>query len=100
MNSLEKEVQQITRLWVQKGGKTNRIQQQRRMLVFAGHAACLGANCLDEVGKRHVIDYWKAHAELSKPTLYNHWRALCILWDLADKPGNPPMPHTLAAPVF
>ncbi len=95
MNSLEKEIRQLTRLWLQKGGKTNRRQQQRRMVAFANHAACMGANCMDEIGKRHAIDYWKAHDDLSKATLYNHWRALCILWKLAGMRGVPLKPHAL-----
>jgi hypothetical protein len=96
MNPLEKEVRQMTRLWVQKGGKTNRRQQRQRMVAFASRAAYQGANCMAEVGKRHVVDYWKAREELSKSTLYNYWRALCLLWSLADKPGYPPKPHALA----
>jgi hypothetical protein len=95
MNSLEKEIRQLTRLWVQKGGKRNRRQQQRRMLAFAAHASILGANCLAEVGKRHLVAYWRSRENLSRPTLYNHWRALCCLWRLANMRGAPIKPHAL-----
>lgn len=89
------EVEQLTRAYVRKGGKDNRRQQRSRMLAFAEHCAGLGQNSLGQVGKAQVIAYWKAHRHLSDTTLYSHWRALVTLWELSEKPGQPPKPRAV-----
>lgn len=86
------EVAKLTQGYIRRGGKRNRRQQQHRMLTFADFASVNGARTLAEVGGRQVIQYWKAHEHLTEKTLYNHWRALCVLWELSDKPGKPPRP--------
>ena len=90
------EVEALTHGYVRKGGKRNRKQQRARMIGFAKFAAMQGANSLGQIGKRHVLEFWKANRDLSPRTLYGHWRAICILWDLAGKPGEPPRPLSMA----
>lgn len=90
---LVQEVQRLSDSYVRKGGKDNRRQQRARMLAFAEHAAAMGASSLGQVGAAHVVRYWKAHRDLSDPTLYSHWLAIRELWRLADKPGDPPRPR-------
>lgn len=87
-----REVEQLTRGYVRKGGKDNRRQQRARMLAFAEFCALQGQNSLGQVGKAQVIAYWKAHRHLSDTTLYSHWRALAVLWELSGKPEEPPKP--------
>lgn len=87
------EVEFLTRQYVRKGGKDNRRQQRNRMLAFAEHCAKQGQNSLGQIGRAHVISYWKATQNLSNATRYSHWRALVTLWQLAGKPGEPPRPH-------
>ncbi|MGJ8670099.1 MAG: hypothetical protein ACSHXK_11475, partial [Oceanococcus sp.] len=93
---LENEVRELTFRWVAKGGKHNRRQQRNRMQAFVKHAAKSGAKSLAQVGKQHVIRYWKANRDLSDRTLYEHYRAISILWDLAQKAEPPPKPLTLS----
>lgn len=92
MGRLVDQVQALTRGYVRKGGKNNRRQQAARMVAFA--AFCEGQGCreLGQVGGRHAVRYWQANRHLSASTLYNHHRALAILWQLAGKPGLPPAP--------
>lgn len=90
--SLLKDVERLTENYVRKGGKDNRRQQRSRMLAFAVHASTLGAREMGQVGAIHVIRYWKAHRGLSDATLYNHWLAICELWRLCGKAGEPPQP--------
>lgn len=85
-------VRELTHDYVRKGGKANRKQQRDRMLAFARHAQALGACEMGQVGARHVIRYWKDHRALSDATLLNHWYALCVLWKLSGKDGEPPKP--------
>ncbi len=89
---LVQEVAKLSQGFVRRGGKRNRRQQQRRMLTFADHAAVGGTKTLANLGEKQVVNYWKDHEYLSDKTLYNHWCALCALWDLAGKPGKPPRP--------
>ena len=88
-----REVEQLTRSYVRKGGKDNRKQQRNRMIVFAEFAATKGANSIGQVGTGHVVDYWKSHRELAPTTAYSHWLAIKALWRLAGKPGEPPRPR-------
>jgi hypothetical protein len=84
------EVDKLTRGYASKGGKNNKQQQRARMIAFAESAAVLGANSLGQVGHRHVIQYWKNNRHLAECTAYNHWRAICKLWEFAGKSGEPP----------
>lgn len=90
---LLKEVEALTHAYVRKGGKDNRRQQRARMLAFAEHAAASGAHSVGQLGKEHVIAYWKSHRELAASTAYSHWLAIRELWHLAGKAGEPPRPR-------
>ena len=89
------EVEQLTRGYVRKGGKNNRRQQRARMVAFAAFCAEKGANSMGQVGKSHVVAYWKSNTNLSDSTRYSHWCALVTLWGLVGKPEKPPKPTTL-----
>lgn len=91
---LIKEAEFLTRGYGRTGGKDNRRQQRARMLAFAEHCATMGAHSFGQVGKNHVISYWKVHRALSPATAYSHWLAIRELWRLAGKPGVPPEPMT------
>ncbi len=86
------EVAKLSQGYIRRGGKRNRRQQQHRMLTFADYAAANGAKTIAEIGGKQVINYWKAHEHLAEKTLYNHWCAICALWDLSGKAGKPPKP--------
>lgn len=90
---LLREVEVVARAYVRKGGKDNRRQQRARMLAFAEHAAASGVNSLGQLGKAHVIAYWKSHRELATATAYSHWLAIRQLWKLGGKSGEPPKPR-------
>jgi hypothetical protein len=89
---LYSEVNILTHGYVRKGGKDNRNQQRRRMLAFAKLAQKLGAKSLAQVGRRHVVLYWKRHQHLSDATLMAHWYAIRELWRMAGKLEDPPKP--------
>ena len=91
---LEQEVEKLTSVYVRKGGKGNRLQQRKRMLEFARHAAAMGANSMGQVGRGHVTSFWKARAGLADATLYGYWLAIGELFGLAGKSGEPPKPFT------
>ena len=86
------EVEALTHGYVRKGGKDNRRQQRARMISFAQHASASGVRSLGQIGKGHVIEYWKAHRDLATSTAYGHWLAIRELWRLSGKVGEPPRP--------
>lgn len=86
------QVRVLVRGYTRKGGKDNRRQQAARMIAFAHFCESMGVSEVRQVGARHVIRYWRQCRHLSIPTLYNHHRALCLLWGLAGLPAVPPKP--------
>lgn len=99
MGRLVEQVEALARGYVRKGGKTNRKQQAARMMAFATHCEGLGAAEMGQVGANHVLSYYRATAALNDSTRYNHFRALCVLWQLAQKPGLPPAPAASGSTV-
>lgn len=92
MGRLVQQVESLTRGYVRKGGKGNRRQQASRMISFARFCEAEGTGDIGQIGARHVIRYWQNNRHLASTTLYNHHRALCHLWRLANKLGTPPEP--------
>jgi hypothetical protein len=86
------EVKKLTNAYVRKGGKDNRRQQRARMIDFADFCATQGVNSVGQIGKNHVIQYWKSNRNLAESTAYSHWLAIRSLWNLAGKAGEPPKP--------
>ena len=92
--SLRDDIKHLSHDYARKGGKQNRRKQAKRMLALAAFAERMGCKHLGELGKRHVIEFWKSQRDLSKNVQYQHWLAFRHLWVLAKKPGEPPKPRT------
>lgn len=92
MGRLVRQVEKLVQGYVRKGGKDNRRQQAARMVAFAQFCETDGVAEIGQVGARHAVRYWRSHRHLADTTLYNHYRALCLLWVLANKLGEPPKP--------
>lgn len=86
------EVYALTHNYTRKGGKKNRNQQRKRMLAFTKFAQKKGVNSIGQLGRKHVIQYFKANTHLADRTLYNHFLAIRELWELSGKTGEPPKP--------
>lgn len=93
MGKLVKEIRELTFGWIKKGGKTGRREQVRIMIAFATDIENLGPISMGQVGKKQVIQYWKANRHLSDATLMSRWYAIKHLWILAEKSGEPPKPR-------
>ena len=91
--SLTREIRALTHNFVRHGGKTNRRKQRERMLAFGAFAAQMGARAMGEVGKKHVIAFYKSHREQADRTKYAYFLAIRELWKLAGKPSVPPSPR-------
>ncbi|WP_269902245.1 hypothetical protein [Paenalcaligenes faecalis] len=86
------EVQKKVRFYAKKGGKKNRHMQSNRMLAFADFCEQEGVQSAQEVGKRHVIRYYKTLSELSDSTKLQHYYALRSLFELLEKDPCIPKP--------
>lgn len=86
------EVQKKVRFYAKKGGKKNRHMQSNRMLVFAAFCEQEGVQNSKEVGKRHVIRYYKTLLSLSESTKLQHYYALRSLFELLEKDPHIPKP--------
>jgi len=77
------------------GGKANRRQQMERACKVCDWVQRNAqVHYLGQLGGRQIIQFWKAHRELSDSTRYGYWLALCQLWRFAGKAGEPPRPRT------
>ena len=94
MGGLVMHARTLMQQWARKGGKRNRRMQVRRALAFAEACEQMGARAWAQVGKRHVIRYYKRlRAEGVAPrTAYYHFLAIRVLWEQVGLPGQPPRP--------
>lgn len=85
------EVQKKVRFYAKKGGKKNRHMQSNRMLAFAEFCEQEGVQNAQEVGKRHVLRYYRTLSELSDSTKLQHYYAIRTLFELLEKDSR--IPH-------
>jgi len=90
--SLRREIQLLAHDYVRKGGKKNRRKQAKRMIALGAFSETLGCRCMGELGKRHIIAFYKYHRHFSDAVLYQHYLAFRKLYELASKPNDPPAP--------
>jgi DNA-binding transcriptional regulator YiaG len=102
MPTLAKDAEQYFRDYVRGGGKQNRKKQVARITEFLDWAESNEkAHALHGLGKRHVINFWKAHRHLSEETAYKYWLGIRQLWVWLDKHDLPPEPRkTIGAEKF
>jgi len=92
MGRLVREAVPVLHDYARKGGKGNRKDQARRALSFARFAESIGAKSWDQVGKRHVVRFYRSlEAEgLSPSTIYRYELAIRTLWEQLGLKGSPP----------
>lgn len=93
MPTLADQVRRRAHVYVAHGGKTNRRQQVDRLVIVVDWMqAQFQLTGLDQIGKRQVIAYWKAHRDLAPTTAYAYWLALKVLWNWLGRAEDPPIP--------
>lgn len=99
MPTLADQVRRRAHVYVRHGGKANRRQQVERLVaVVEWIEARERLTGLDQIGKRHIVDFWKNHRDLAERTAYGYWLALRELWTWLDRPGEPPRPRSSSEP--
>lgn len=96
MRTWAKELELYTHDYVRRGGKQNRRKQVSLIVTFLEFTdAQEGLTSLHRLGKRHVINFWKAHRDMPEKSAYDHWLGMCQLWLWLGKPEKPPRPHKM-----
>jgi hypothetical protein len=79
--ALAGQVRRLGHGYVRHGAKANRRRPLGRAVAAVEWAAARERiTGLDQIGKRHVVDFWKAHRHLADSTAYAYWLALRELW--------------------
>lgn len=82
----------LARKYKKHGGKKsrrNQVQKIRKFLAFTG----LPPARVNEVGRRQIIRFFKAHSDYSDRTLYDYWLAFKHLYTWLGRAEIPPKPH-------
>jgi len=88
------ELQAHTHDYVRRGGKQNRKKQVSLIIDFLEYTdSTEKISSLNRLGKRHVINFWKSHRNMSEKVSYDYWLGICKLWAWIDKPDKPPKPN-------
>ena len=99
MSILVNQIQTLAHQYVRSGSKENRRLQVGRMIKFVEFIEqSEQLHNLHEVGKRHVIQFWKAHRDMAQKTANAYWLAICVIWQWSHKPGTPPKPNLFVQP--
>jgi len=94
MRTWAEELQAHTHDYVRRGGKQNRKKQVSLIIAFLEFTdSTEKLTSLDRLGKRHVINFWKSHRDLSEKVSYDYWLGICKLWEWINKPDKPPKPN-------
>lgn len=82
--------------YLRTGSKANHQRQHKRMKEFVDYCETVGVRSLGQIGRSHVIKFWKSHRQLEDKTLQDYWYAFRILWKAIGQPGEPPRAWTTA----
>jgi hypothetical protein len=94
MRTWVSELQAHTHDYVRRGGKQNRKKQVALIMDFLEYTdSTEKLTSLHRLGKRHVINFWKSHRNMSEKVAYDYWLGICKLWVWIDKPDKPPKPN-------
>ncbi len=94
---MEKWVKERSHVYVRHGGKTARRAMVKRLIAALAdiEANEKGVKSPSQVGRAHIHRYYTRHQNLSQITLRDHFYAFRLLWELLERPGEPPRPTNI-----
>lgn len=99
MPTLGKLARRRAHVYCAHGGKINRRQQVDRMETTVNWIqAQFRLTGLEQIGKQHVIAFWKANRKMASGTADGYWRAIKLLWELLGRAEEVPHPWPKKAP--
>lgn len=88
--SISRELRQKIDLYRRKGGKTSRRNTAARIERFIA----LTGRPPEQIGKRHVYEFYEKQ-QFASSTERDYHYALCQLWQMIGRSGEPPHPPSL-----
>ena len=94
MCSMEQWLRARVDVYLRHGGKTSRRATVKRLLAILQDIRQheQGVRLPPQVGRAHLHRYWARQAHLADRTRQDHWYAVCLLWELLERSGEPPKP--------
>ena len=91
---MEHWIKSNTHHYVRKGGKIHRRAVVKSMIEIANDIKRHehGVKYPDQIGRLQIHRYYERHQHLSQRTLQDHYYAIRHLWELLERPKNPPKP--------
>lgn len=72
--------------YARKGSKVARRKQIARIEALGDWRR----KPLEQIGKKDIHEYWRAHVALSADTKRDHYYAFKTLWEILGRAGDPP----------
>jgi hypothetical protein len=88
-----REMEHRLRLHCRKGGKTSRRRQADRVRQFLDFCRARGVSGPDQVGRRHVYEWYESLPGASESTLRDRYYAVRLFWEILGRAGDPPRPR-------
>jgi hypothetical protein len=88
------ELEHRLRLHCRKGGKTSRRRQADRLRQFLDFCRSTGVKAPDQVGRRHVYEWYESLPSAAPATLRDRYYAVRLLWEILGRAGDPPKPRS------
>lgn len=97
MTKIEHQLYRQLHLYRRSGGKKNRKNQARKMMLLIGDIEKAeirrGTPITDlrQLGKKHMFGFWKRNERLSQTARRDYYYAACYVWrEILGRPTNPP----------
>ncbi len=89
---IDRQLDHRLKLYAAKGGKTSRRSTVRRIRTFIDFCQRPAA----QIGRRQVHEFFEQleQRHLSPTTFRDYHRAICLLWRLLGRSGEPPRPRS------
>jgi len=88
------ELEHRLHLHCRKGGKTSRRRQADRVRQFMEFVRAQGVKAPDQVGKRHVHEWYESLPSAAPATLRDRYYAVRLFWSLLCRSSDPPRPRS------
>jgi hypothetical protein len=88
------ELEHRLRFHCRKGGKTSRRRQAGRVRQFLVFCRAQGVQAPDQVGKRHVYQWYETLPSAAPTTLRDRYYAVRLIWEILGRAGDPPRPRS------
>lgn len=92
------DLEHCLRLHAARGGPQSRRRQVMRARQWLAWCRAHGVRQPDQIGRRHVWEWYRADGPLSAATMRDRYYAVRLVWRLLGRGERPPQPAALSPP--